>query len=209
MDDLKILTARWMNSPWKEAVDVLVDSNSTKEVFLAMVRKLYPDEGSEIRTSYTHRGKAELYDFRCVNLAKRNLENVDFYKFDLSDGDFSKSNISGADFGTAQLENADFSNAQADNSTNFHGCFAKNTDFSSAKFYGVDFSGADFSGANFVNAVLENCDLSNVRLQGAKLDNVKIINCNGQKLQLSKNEQNADWFLQSSFNNVDQIVWIN
>ncbi len=206
MRNYEQLVERWSYSPWREAIEILADANCTKNEFESMIKRLYPD-GGDISRSETHRGTAELFDCRGVDLSDRDLQNVDFYKIDLSGANFSGANIDGASFDTAQLMDTDFSRALASSNISFVGCFGVRSNFSNVQLVKGIFWGADLSDSNFFGATLDRCDFSNAILTGSNLVGAKMIDCDVQGMRLLEKERDAEWFRQSSFRNEEHIVW--
>jgi uncharacterized protein YjbI with pentapeptide repeats len=204
----KLLLDRWQSSPWREAKTIIADRNCTKDQFLQMLKMLYPN-GGEIATSDTHRGRAELYDFRYIDLSGRDLQEVDFYKLDMRGANFSQAKISNSCFETSQLEYAVFSDITESNHTNFTGCFARYAKFCNAKLKNGQLSGSDFSSADFSEAIFESCDFSQSILLNVNFRGARMIDCNGRGLRLSEQERDAEWFRQSTFRSADRINWVS
>ena len=201
------ITARWRRSPWKEAADFLAGSRYNPEQFRALLKELYP-QGGEIRVSQTHRGRAELHDFRGIDLTGRDLTGAYFDHFDLSGGVFRDTRVSRAHFDTAQIDGASFSGATAEAQVIFMSCFARHADFSRVRLYDARFSGADLSESNLTDATFERCDFSGALMDAANFSGVVMIDCEMQATRLSEREREADWLRTGTFRRLDHLIWV-
>ena len=203
----KKLLERWNHSPWSEAVKILADPLCDKDQFRKMVETLYPD-GGEISVSETHRGRAELLDFRGVSLKGLDLVGADFYKLDLRAACFADADLTGACFETSQIGGANFSGVKSGGDTTFTGGFARESDFADVQFSNCAFDGGDFCRADFTGARFERCDFSASILVGAVFDRAEFVECSFRGAQLSAEEQAAEWFRHSKLIGVDEIIWV-
>jgi uncharacterized protein YjbI with pentapeptide repeats len=207
MDNCVELIERWSKSPWKEAIEVILDPNCSKAQFKEMLDSLYPN-GDAMLNSATFRGPGNFYDFRGLNLANKNVANTDFLRSDLRCSCFIKANLTGTYLMTSRLENVSFSEVTLAKGVRFDGCFASGADFSKAHLIEADFSSAELTNVNFSGAILENCEFGNAKLDNAKFEEAVMRGCKMMGASMSKKEQATAWYKDSTFERSEYIKWV-
>lgn len=198
--------ARWSRSPWKDAIECIADKDCERAAFDELLSRLYP-HGDRYSVSETHRGKAELLDFRGITLSGMDLSGVEFFKFDLRASDFSASEISGCCMDCANIGDSNFSFVKC-SGLSFSEGFSSGVIFDGAEFRESDLSRTDFSGSSFVRSKIIECNFSGSILTNVNFLDSMITRCDFSNSYISNSCRSIIESSEGGCIGLDSIRWV-